>query len=49
MPCDWAFARTEKIKWRKEYDFVPEEWYDIVSSGLQQVLPLHDNAGESSF
>jgi hypothetical protein len=32
MPCDRAFTQTEKIKGRKEYVFVQEEWYDIVSS-----------------
>jgi hypothetical protein len=32
MPCDWAFAQIEKIKRRKEYVCVPEEWYDVVSS-----------------
>jgi hypothetical protein len=32
MPCDWEFAQTEKIKRRKEYVFVPEEWCDTVSS-----------------
>jgi hypothetical protein len=36
MPCDWAFAQTEKIKLREEYVFVPEEWYDIVSSFLKK-------------
>jgi hypothetical protein len=24
MPCDWAFAETEKVKWREEYVFVPK-------------------------
>jgi hypothetical protein len=28
MPCDQPFARVEKIKQRKEYVFVPEEWCD---------------------
>jgi hypothetical protein len=32
MPCNWAFATIVKIKWRREYVFIPEEWYDIVSS-----------------
>jgi hypothetical protein len=32
MPCDWAFAQIEKFKERKGYVFVPEEWYDRVSS-----------------
>jgi hypothetical protein len=32
MPCDWAFAQIENINWRKGYVFVPEEWYDVVSS-----------------
>lgn len=32
MPCDRAFAQIEKVKRRKEYVYVPEQWYDIVSS-----------------
>jgi hypothetical protein len=32
MPCDWAYTQTENIKWTEQYVFVPEEWYDIVSS-----------------
>lgn len=30
MPCDQPFAWVEKIKQRKEYVFVPEEWCDSV-------------------
>jgi hypothetical protein len=29
MPCDLAFAQIQKIKQRKDYVFVPEEWYDL--------------------
>jgi hypothetical protein len=36
MPCDWACAQTEKIKQRKGYVFVPEEWHNIVSSVLKK-------------
>jgi hypothetical protein len=36
MPCDWAFSQTEKTKRRKEYVFVPEEWYDVVSPVLKK-------------
>jgi hypothetical protein len=36
MPCDWAYAQIEKIKWREEYVFVPEEWYYIASSVLKK-------------
>ena len=32
MPCDRAFAQIEEIKRKKKYLFVPDEWYDIVSS-----------------
>jgi hypothetical protein len=28
MPCDQPFVQIEKIKQRKEYVFVPEEWCD---------------------
>jgi len=28
MPCDQPFAQIEKIKQRKNYVFVPEEWCD---------------------
>jgi hypothetical protein len=32
MTCDWASAQTEKIQRRKEYVFIPEEWYHVASS-----------------
>jgi hypothetical protein len=37
MPCDWVFAQIENIKRREEYVFVPEEWYDTVSSVSKKV------------
>jgi hypothetical protein len=45
MPCDWAFAQTEKIKRRKEYVFVPGEWYDIVSFVLKKFSVVRVDQG----